>query len=439
MIIKAVSSSYLARENIQKPHGHRDKAQRGFKRYQAAWDEAVNRRNHGSTIFDDPPTRESPLKTNQVRPNTAHHFTKASSQSRYASPAYGTQEYVDPDLRLLEFPECREMFSHQEMGSADTRELRSRYMIQPALQSSLRPVRSHYSQQQPPSRVIVGREDVMANPPLTERLVHCREGPSLRGTPTYFSKEQMPPQVVRGSPSQGLKDMLVPSIETSSDGSSERREFSHGGAQQDAYSRRRMLSPPPQRQVIVIDDSPEIKRRRVFHHDDMLQTVRQSEFPVSSSVHSRDFIAQPRQRMPVYDAAPSDCFPYVQSSRDLGRRYERDDPRVREFETARSVTVPDSRMDKQRDFPEPLRYAGNSSISRPLAGSKVFHHEYPEPRVISSITRGRDDLISFPDHAYGNSVAYRTSPPLPEDLSDRSFITIRRAQDFSPRPIEKPL
>jgi len=308
-------------------------------------------------------------------------------------------------------------------------------MNQPVSQGSLQPLRSNYHQQRPQSRVLRDREAVPRLPP-TEYVMHYRDAPSLRRTPTYASMEQKPPQVVRGSPSQGLKDMLVPSIETSSDGSNERREISYSGIQQDAYSRRGMLSPPPPRQVIVIDDSPEVNRRRV-DHDDMPHIVRQPDFPISSSVHSRDFISQPRPRIPIYDDAPSDNFSFVQSSQDLSRRYERVNPGVRELETARSVTVPDSHIDRQRGFPEHLRYAGSTPSSRSIAGTEVFHHEYPEHRVVPCLS-DRDDLVSFPSSIRGGSVAYGTARSRPEDQSNGSFITLRRAQDLSPRPIDKP-
>ena len=193
----------------------------------------------------------------------------------------------------------------------------------------------------------------------------------------------------------------------------------------------------PNLEIIVIDDSPEVKRRRVVH-DDMPHIVRQSEFPVSSSVHTRKFIPQPRQRIPVYDAAPSEDAFFVQTSRATSRRYEKDDTRVPEFEPAGSMMAPGSYTDRQRGFPEPLRYAGNSTINRPVAGSEDLHAEYPESRVLPSSSRGRDDLISFPGITRGGPFIHGTVRSQPEDHPDRSFITLRRAQDLSPRPVERP-
>ena len=87
-----VGVPYLASEDNHKPRRHVDKAQRGFKRYQAAWDEAVSRRNHGSTIFDDPRSRESLSEINPGPSNTAHHTLQSNLQARYASPLRGTLE-----------------------------------------------------------------------------------------------------------------------------------------------------------------------------------------------------------------------------------------------------------------------------------------------------------------------------------------------------------
>ena len=87
-----VGVPYLASEDNHKPRRHIDKAQRGFKRYQAAWDEAVSRRNHGSTIFDDPRSRESLLEINPGHSNTAHQTLQPHLQARYASPLSGTRE-----------------------------------------------------------------------------------------------------------------------------------------------------------------------------------------------------------------------------------------------------------------------------------------------------------------------------------------------------------
>lgn len=314
-------------------------------------------------------------------------------------------------------------------------------MIQSASQSSLQPVHPNYSQQPPPSRGILGTE---AARQLIERPVYCREGSSPRRTPTYVSREQKPPQVVRGSPSQGFKDMLVPSIETSSDGSSERRNSSHVGFRHEPYSRRlperRMASPLP-RQVIVIDDSPDVKRRRVVH-EDVSHIVRQPEIPPSRSIHSRPFISQSRERVPVFDAVPSEDVFFSRNSRGNSCRYEREEPRVRNLEPTRFVPLPASHMDK-RGSPNPMRYANNPDVDfqgyKPPAGPEVFHHEHPESRTISSTARDRgEDLIPFPDNIHGDSVV-RGHHPQSEERADRSFITLRQAQEPPHYPAKVPL
>jgi hypothetical protein len=121
--------------------------------------------------------------------------------------------------------------------------------------------------------------------------------------------------MVRGPPSHGLQDMLVPSIETgSSDALVEpsrpdmRREI-YPDFDQASYPRhvveRRRQSPEPH-QVIVINDSPQPKRRRVVHddpghfrplpfRDHMVYSTAphaESHLIPASSTQPRDFLAQ---------------------------------------------------------------------------------------------------------------------------------------------------
>ena len=164
--------------------------------------------------------------------------------------------------------------------------------------------------------------------PVAERPTFYQDAPLRLRTNSYATREERPPQVVRGSPaSHGLQDMLVPSIETaSSDAVIDlsrpvlRRE-GHGGYDylQESYPRRverRRQSPEPHQVIFIDDDSPQIKRRRVVHEDDSghfrpLPSRDQDFYTAApygdsyllpaSSVQPRDFLVR-RERLPSQSA-----------------------------------------------------------------------------------------------------------------------------------------
>ena len=151
---------------------------------------------------------------------------------------------------------------------------------------------------------------------------------------------------MRGSPSHGLKDMLVPSIETGSSDAipdSPHIDPRRGGcsnSEPEPYSQRvveHRKHSSTSRQVILIDDgSPDVKRRRVVQEDDYghfrpVASYSQRPFDShlrASSVHTKDFLTQqprlqsqstqglfrdtqaplsnsaPRNRLPVYEMHP---------------------------------------------------------------------------------------------------------------------------------------
>lgn len=224
------------------------------------------------------------------------------------------------------------------------------------------------------------RGEVIARPPA-ERLAYYQGVSPRPSAPPQHTREQYPeehrlPLMVRRSPSRGLQDMLVPSIET---GSSDalvqprrpdvRREI-YPGLDQASYPRhvveRRRQSPEPH-QVIVINDSPQPKRRRVVHDDPghfrplpfrdqvVYSTAPPPEshlIPASSTQH-RDILAQntrnPGQlsqglvrdtqqsltrpsgeRIPIYDAPADGYNPAVPSRRvdfGVGPGHQREVPR----------------------------------------------------------------------------------------------------------------
>jgi hypothetical protein len=210
---------------------------------------------------------------------------------------------------------------------------------------------TQYSQQRP-AQPFTDRNEV------TKRLgteSYMRRQDSQPRITTPSNSEQVPSQVVRGAPSRGLKDMLVPSIEIerSSDAPAQLPQRNMRGTvysgyeeelfPQQAGERRRLT--PPTREVIVIDDTPpQIKRRRIVYEEDagrfrplpsyeprFSSTAPDADshlIPISSV--RRDFLVhQPRtqsrssqglfrdvqpplggtsseQRLPVYNARPED-------------------------------------------------------------------------------------------------------------------------------------
>ncbi|CZR53287.1 uncharacterized protein PAC_03165 [Phialocephala subalpina] len=238
------------------------KAQRGFKRYQAAWEDAVHRRqerpasgpNLASTPFEDPAVRRT---QNPVASPVYSMPQHPSHQSAVARPSNLAHQYGRDDIQYM-----------QPMNAA-------------------RP--AYYSQQGPVQGFT--REEVTVRS-HTDRPVYYQEVPQRLGTPTRIIREQRPSQVVRGSPlKRGPEDMPLPSIETASSDIAtphkDERLSAHENSShsQDFYPRRVMeqrLQSPAARSVIVInDDTPPIKRRRVVYEDD---------FGSSRPVQSRDHV-----------------------------------------------------------------------------------------------------------------------------------------------------
>lgn len=245
------------------------KAQRGFKRYQAAWEDAVHRRQERpasgpsltSIPFEDPAIR---------RP-----------QNAVASPVYSMPYHPSHQPAVT-----RPSNLAYQYGKEDVQYTQQMNAVRPA----------YYSQQGPVQGFT--REEVTVRS-HADRPVYYQEVPQRLGTPTRIMREQRPSQVVRGSPlKRGPEDMPLPSIETASsdiatphkdERPSAHKTFSHS---QDFYPRRvidQRLQSPAARSVIVInDDTPPIKRRRVVYEDDSgsFRPIQSRDYVRVSAAHS---------------------------------------------------------------------------------------------------------------------------------------------------------
>ncbi|KAH8601016.1 hypothetical protein B0O99DRAFT_502949 [Bisporella sp. PMI_857] len=83
----------FVQKGLSKPQVHGHRSQRGFKRYQAAWDEAVNRRNHHTTIFDGyPPNRDLAQGNSYGSRNMMQHTSQSSAHTSYPTSVHMYQE-----------------------------------------------------------------------------------------------------------------------------------------------------------------------------------------------------------------------------------------------------------------------------------------------------------------------------------------------------------
>ncbi|KAH8687832.1 hypothetical protein BGZ60DRAFT_394599 [Tricladium varicosporioides] len=240
----AISSRTRAKKKNKQPREKR--AQRGFKRYEAAWVDALNRRqgpnltvgqSHTGIPFEGPMNRHTQPGTNSPR-NLAYQTLPQTNIRRNLELNRGQVQYNN-DIST----------AHPD---------------------------SYYSQHR--ASQDVHRNKVIVGQPFEQRTYQDLL-PRL-GTPSQRTWEQRPSQVVLGSPVRhGLQDMLVPSIETASSDvispparTDEWRTVSDNfGYSQDSYplSAASRRPSPPRREVIVVDDDgPQHKRRRIVLEDD---------------------------------------------------------------------------------------------------------------------------------------------------------------------------
>lgn len=285
-----------------------------------------------------------------------------------------------------------------------------------------------------------------------ERPTHHQNIPRL-GTPSYATREQAP-LVVRAPPvSNGLQDMLVPSIEKASSDAvygSPRPDGRHEvyDGQQEPYPRRviecRRQSPAPRQVIVINDDTPQLKRRRVVYEDDaghfrpvpsrdqdFYSTAPRADSHIlpASSVQPRDFLVrrerlpsqssqglfrdvQPSltspvvgERIPIYDAPPESD--YFTSLPDRHRRVEvghgsiqRDGPPIK----------------RQMDSPQPyIEKRGEISYTR---------------RPVNEDMRVRHDRArqAQPEFSFRDSVQRPSSPAFPVS-------SVSRPHETGPDPV----
>jgi hypothetical protein len=296
------------------------------------------------------------------------------------------------------------------------------------------------------------RNEVIARPQV-ERSVYYQDGPHL-GTPSQQTREQRLPLMVRGSPSQGLQDLLVPSIETgSSDALVEssrpnmRREV-YGDFDQASYPRRvlerRRQSPAPHQIIMIDDDSPQPKRRRVVHDDSGSfrplpfrdQTVcstapyAESHLIHASSIQPRDFLLQNQrepvqlsqgllrdtqqsltgpsgERIPIYDA-PAESG-YIAAIPSSLRRDEYAAGPGHQREVPRRLTSPPRRL------PDNVR-------------EKIYLRR-PVAEDVRMVERGQVVRLKEPDFGPRNQTQRPSSPCFP--VSSR----VSRSYEMGPDPI----
>ncbi|RDW82093.1 hypothetical protein BP6252_03205 [Coleophoma cylindrospora] len=221
------------RATRDRPAAAEKKAQRGFARYQAAYEGAMSRRQEG-TGYETIPMEAHPRA---APPHLAYHSNIGHSGMHRQEP-----HVVE---RFHEIP------------------------------NNSRPPYYHSAQASP--GVLIRRDDGFNRPPSERPVYHAEPRPL--GSPSYQIPEERLPVMVRGTPPRhGLQDMLVRSVETPSSDVMVASPRSNGELvyrsltqAHDSYQRHgvegRRVS-PPRRQIIVLDDdSPQVKRRRVIEDD----------------------------------------------------------------------------------------------------------------------------------------------------------------------------
>ncbi|KAH7407576.1 hypothetical protein BKA64DRAFT_666918 [Cadophora sp. MPI-SDFR-AT-0126] len=208
------------------------KEQRGFKRYQAAWQDAINRRqaprSHTGTPYREP-------EIGRPRSILAEQVT---------DPQHPPGESLRAESTYMQYRPSRTLRSEVNVPRSE---------------------RAVYYQNVPPQQHQEGPRAL----PYQAVPQHFRS----TGNP-YQPMGNQPPQVVRRSPvKHGLQDYLVPSIETASSDVSSPRIHEWNGPRGHEISHSRVVGPRPHtpapNEVIVInDDSPQVKRRRVVREDE---------------------------------------------------------------------------------------------------------------------------------------------------------------------------
>ncbi|PQE30363.1 alanine and arginine rich protein [Rutstroemia sp. NJR-2017a WRK4] len=230
-----------------RPHeGSRKPPQPRFKRYQAAWEDALNRRRN-----DDQRPQELDMRRPEASIGALYIDTLPSSREipREQAPMLVSRPPLDAGYIYREIP------PRNERPTVENR---------------------YYPQDMPPARPLVRRDEVIVRP--------LHEQPAYRvlprqSTPLYVTREPRPQVVVRASPPESrYQDVPMPSIETGqNDGMMASPHVARGPniidshPYQELHSRPldgRLRKSPGYREVLILDDgSPYSKRRRVIEDD----------------------------------------------------------------------------------------------------------------------------------------------------------------------------
>jgi len=273
-------------------------AQRGFKRYQAAWEQAVSRQDPRALQLDDRPSNSS-VRDQRSGPSSPSNYSRpASPDRRYVGVAPGDMRRHD-DQMVMHQPD------------------------------------HYYVPQRLPPASITDRNEVTVGP-LTERPMYYQNPSQGVGIPSLSNREHRLPPLARVSPGHSLQDMLVPSVETGSSdalAASPHPMMRRDNFEQDSRSRLmvedRRHSPSAARDVIIVeDDSPHYKRRRVQEDDSghfrplpfqgqrlyIAASSADSHLIPLSSVGNRNSLV-PQSRMPSQSRLPSHLNPGVYRER----------------------------------------------------------------------------------------------------------------------------
>ncbi|KAB8290673.1 hypothetical protein EYC80_008314 [Monilinia laxa] len=233
-----------SRSRVRPNEGPR-KPQPRFKRYQAAWDEALNRRQNADVL--NGASRQGYEAS--IRPALSNDSQNYKEMLRQQPPTTVTR--LNPGTEYL------------------YHDAEPRHSIPPEHQ-----IRHYYSQERPPSRTLIRRDEVTVRPLHDRPAFHP---PNLNSAP-QVSREPRPQIAIGASPTRsGFQDMLALSIEEQNDSMNmsprlDRDAVGNPGHHQASFPRRlveRSRMSPGLQEVIVIDDddSPYPKRRRVIEDD----------------------------------------------------------------------------------------------------------------------------------------------------------------------------
>jgi hypothetical protein len=310
------ASGVVTQQNQPKANSkvQRDKrTQRGFKRYQAAWDDAVHRLHAPETALAETAFEAPTARKRDGGTVTAIRNQPVQATSRPQGATYGTTEQAQrPDLidtrrhvslsSSLSYPTIpwHNAFCSSTNGKQEPRYLRQR--TGPGMFPDRNEVKTRCQ---------------------VERPTYYQDVPLRLGTPTQQAREYRLSPMVRRPPSRGLQDVLVPSIETGS--SDALIELSHPNMRRDIYDdfdqasyprrvvERRRQTPESHQVIMISDDSPQPKRRRVVHDDSgyFRPFTSRDQMAYSTAPHAESHL------IPASSTQPRDSF--VQSPRNPGQ------------------------------------------------------------------------------------------------------------------------